>query len=254
MPLWGGGSRVLLQAGLTLRQYGFPVALVAGLAAAAATVAVYSPPLAVGLLTLYPLFYALGAVLPAASGLAEELSSGRSQVYLAAGLSRAAYTTSWLLVLVAYPAFAVALGMVVPPLLLKPAALQEPLALAGLQGIDYATIAAAAAVTAAEMGALAALAATSRSRGAVVAAALASSVLVPMFTPIVAALTLPSTAAAKVAPLAIAAFNAYYALLMATVSPAIQSSPQPHEVLAAAAAATLAYIAAAYMAQRRLEH
>jgi len=246
-----GLGRTLLQAALILRQHGVQVSLVAGLVAAAATSAIFYPSIMDVILTLYPLFHAVGAVLPSATGLVEEAVSGRSQLYLATGLSRRAYAAAWLLALAAYPSIAVALGFLLPPLLLGEPGLLQGQPQPGPPRPSYPVVTALAVVTAAQIGSLAALAAAARSRGAVTAAVLASAVLIPIFAPIVAVLTLPPMHAEKAAALTIAVFNAYYAAL---IGGAMFKIDVWGTLIPLAAVAAAAYAAAAWLAHAWREY
>jgi len=70
----------------------------------------------------------VGFICPATAGgyLADEIVTGRAQLYIAAGLRRMEYYASWWLALVAFPALATMLSMVLPLLVVNPHVLLEP--------------------------------------------------------------------------------------------------------------------------------
>ncbi|BES82268.1 hypothetical protein [Pyrodictium abyssi] len=179
--------RVLLQADFILAQVARPVLVVAVSAAGLAAASMYSELIAVLFYTLYSLAYGLSAATSAAYSFAEEVVSRRAQLYLAAGLRRSEYALAWILAVIVYPAAAVFLSIVFPLLVLNPESLVEPLISpfsvarsTGRLGIGL-VLAASYALTTLQLGSLAFMvSAFTLRRGAVAAAMLAATLLVPV--------------------------------------------------------------------------
>ena len=157
-----------------------------------------------------------------ASGLADELSTGAAQLYLAAGLRRTEYLGAWLLLLLVYPLVAIVAGILIPILIVEPTLVSQPIAIVGTRATSLAYLIANYGLATVYNAVLVfTIAVATRSGGKTFTATMLLTIAIPFTVSIIGA---AASISYDVQAFVIAFFNPFITALMALSDPSITTT------------------------------